>query len=291
MKKPNFLHLNTLVPTTSTDVVIYEEPNDTPELIRDLKKIKSDLNEIEESMEIEQKLLAEMYDKINPEAYALIKELEFIRAKHEAYRHAARDQFLKGAYDTGKTDDEYYTDFTGEGSDDSFISGLDFGQTSGQDKKLRKLCAKIFKKISALTHPDKLGGSDILRDVYEASVIAYTILDLEELNSILSNLNASNSPIKETKSKARQRLSLQLERYKKLLESSKEEFQIFMESEDSILSTIFKQSGYRPTSIVYKRMLRVSIDEYEQALERIRDRIHDKDILLYIDAEYDFEDC
>ena len=249
-----------------TALVLYEDSESEVSLQAQIDRLKHDIKYVRDVMETEQAFRDEMFSEINPALYELIAKLDMLKGKHEAYLYEAKAQASQGTFNPEDLEDNDL----GEGSDKDFIEGNREVEPDKVNRDTRKACARLFKKISNLTHPDKNGGSTILTDTFHAAYGAYKSNDLETLEAIWDNLKGSKSKIKSVANKSKERLKLLLAEYKKVYASVEQEWKAFMETEDAILASIYRKSGISAVTAAYRRMLNISIEEYESAIDNIR---------------------
>ena len=273
-----------LIPCTS--LVVYEDPETEQNLQTQIEKIKTDINYLRDALDKEQEFRDTMFGELNPSLYEEIAKLDALTARHEAYLHEAKSQVTEGTFRPDLLDDE---DFIGCGSDKDFIEGTGSQEPDLGGRETRKACARLFKKISNLCHPDKNGGSTILTDTFHTAYGAYKSNDLETLESLWVTLQDSKSKIKSRSSKAKERLLLLLSEYKKVYASVERDWRDFMQTEDALITSIYRKSGTGPATDAYRRMILLSIGEFEKAIENIRAASSNRSVYDDIDTSFQSE--
>lgn len=137
----------------------------------------------------------------------------------------------------------------------------------GINNKTRRACKKVYTRISNLTHPDKVGKSEHLNDLYMVATSLYRSWDLPGLIDLLKSLTDMKSVIKTRKESAHRDLLDLVESYNSKIASIRKQIDEMSSSDFWEVVIAYEEAGIDAASDLYesKMVLEINILKFEIA--------------------------
>ncbi len=150
--------------------------------------------------------------------------------------------------------------------------------------KVKKLCKKLFYKISNRTHPDKIDPNSPLVNYYYEAKGAYSVLDIHALEQIWERVKNKSDRARAI-AEARRLQPAELTAYEELearvislqteLKNVEYEISEFKQDEFYFVITMYLQNGSVPASGLYRSILKETIQFYKSKIKEYERKIKD----------------